>query len=143
MSRNNSRIVLLVLGIAASTVYGIAAQEKDKLGPAAATAKARRAAAIKVYEGSWQHHLQDPEGQSRGDFDYWHDWSVRWMQAERDLSHTNAEHIAALEGHLKRMQGLKGWIAKSSTIPPHETSAAEFFTLEAEDWLVAARAQGK
>src|SRR5262249_24736091 len=34
-----------------------AADEKVKPGPAAATAKARRDAARKVYEGAWEHHI--------------------------------------------------------------------------------------
>jgi len=146
MSRNNPRIVVLVLGIAAATVYGIAAQEKYIPGPVAANAKARRDAAMKVYEASWQHHRQDPDGQSRGDLDYWHDWSVRWMQAERDLRRTRVDHIAALEGHMKRMQSWKKRFeagAKDGSIPAHEAVAAEFFALEAEDLLAAARAEGK
>src|SRR5258708_1550207 len=78
-------------------------EERDQPGPQAVNIKARRDAAKKVYEGALQHHIQEPE-HVPGDVGYFHDWSVRWLQAERDLGQTKAEKITALEGHFKRMQ---------------------------------------
>src|SRR5262249_13149055 len=104
-------------------------------------------AARKVYEGTWQHHLQAPDDVPFN-LDFYHAWSVRWMQAERDLSRTKAEDIAALEGHLKRMQGWKESVDEQvkgdrPVAPRYWVPWAEFFQLEAEDWLAAAKAEGK
>jgi hypothetical protein len=144
--RNCVRIALVVSGIVAAGLCGSAADENVKPAAAAATAKARRDAAKKVYEGSWQHHLQTPEDFFANHLDFWHDWSVRWMQAERDLGRTNAEDIAAVEAHLKRMEGWKEMYdkkVKERTVPAYWASQAEFFQLEAQDWLAAAKAAGK
>jgi hypothetical protein len=68
------------------------------------------------------------------------------MQAERDVSQTKADQIAALEGHLKRMQFWKELLdarVKDGEASKYAASAGEFFRLEAEDWLTAARAEGK
>src|SRR5262249_29481722 len=62
MPRHNCvRIALVVSGIIAAALYGTAAEENIKPGRGAASAKARRDAARKVYEGTWQHHLQAPD----------------------------------------------------------------------------------
>jgi hypothetical protein len=126
-------------------VYSSAAEEKDQPGDQAPNAKARRDAARKVYEGAWQHHVNSP-ADSPGNVEYYHDWSVRWLQAERDLSRTKADQVTALEGHLKRMKSWKDRLdfsVKEGEAATYEASAAEFFHLEAEDWLAAARAGGK
>src|SRR5262249_6109680 len=139
--RNYVRIALLVSGIIAAALYGTAAEENIQPGPGAATAKARRDAAKKFYESTWKHHLQAPEDVPFN-LDFYHDWSVRWMQAERDLSRTKADDTAALEEHLKRMRGWKELIdgqVKEEAVPRYWVSAAEFFQLEAEDWLAAAK----
>jgi cytochrome c5 len=144
-SRNYIRIALLILGIAAFALYGIAAEKKDKAVHEMATAKARRDAARAVYEGTWQRCRVDPNSVSfeGGSF---RDWSVRWMQAERDLSQKKADEITALEEHVKRMQFWKETLddyVKGQLAPPYAASAAEFFRLEAEEWLTAAKAEGK
>lgn len=140
--RYHLRMALLVcLGLVAAGLYSSAAEQKDVSAGPTASAKARRDAAKEVYEGAWQRHLQEPE-RVPGDVVYFHDWSVRWLQAERDLGPTKAEQIAALEGHLKRMQFWKEFLHgefKDGQIPKYSLSAAEFFRLEAEDWLAAAR----
>ena len=145
--RNHVRIMLVGSGIIAAALYGTAADENIKPGRDSATAKARRDAAKKVYEAVWQHHLQDSETVPFN-LDFFHDWSVRWLQAERDLSRTRAEDIAALEGHLKRMHGWKEWIdeqtkGERSLSPKYWVSWAEFYQLEAEDWVTAAKAAAK
>ncbi|HEY2251009.1 MAG TPA: hypothetical protein VGH74_08105 [Planctomycetaceae bacterium] len=126
---------LVVVGLRS---YG---QEKDKASPKSATAQARRDAAQKVYEESWQHYFQSPEdGIARWD-DY-NAWSLRWLQAERDLGRTKAEDIAAIEGHLKRVRARKEMVdkaVKDHLLPPYASGEADFFVLEAEDMLTAAR----
>jgi hypothetical protein len=139
--------IALLVGatLIAAAWHGSAADEKVDPAPRAANSKARRDAAKKVYEGSWQHYVKDAES-GRGEIEYYHDWSVRWLQAERDLSQTKREQIIALEGHLKRMQIWKERVddsVKEGTAPRYLASAAEFFCLEAEDWLAAAKAELK
>jgi len=144
--RKYLRIALLIcLGLIAAGLYSFAADEKEKPGTPAPNAKARRDAARKVYEMAKQAHLQGLEG-VRADSGYFHDWSVRWLQAERDLSQKKPDDVTALEEHLKRMEFWKDLIdsaVKDGQATKLDASAAEFFRLEAEDWLAAARAEGK
>jgi len=137
--------VVLGLALAAVRWHAFSAEEKGAPEPRAANARARRDAAKKVYEGSWQHHLQAPEDMPLN-LTYFHGWSVRWLQAERDLGQTKAEQITALEGHLKRMQFFKDLLdqaRREGNASAYEPQAAEFFVLEAEDWLAAAKAEQK
>ena len=142
LRQNHVRMALFVcLGLIAVAVYGFAAEEKEKPGKAAPNAKGRRDAAKKVYDGAMQRYMQDPESVP-GDVGYFHEWSVRWMQAEHDLGRTKTEEVAALEGHLKRMETWKAILderVKQAVAPVYSASAAEFFRLEAEDWLFEAR----
>jgi hypothetical protein len=140
--------IILGLAIIAAHWQGFAAddeKEKDAAGPRAGSAKARLEAARTVYEASWTRHVQ-AANEFPFNLDYFHDWSARWLQAERDLSRTRAEQIAALEGHLKRMQFFKDLLDRNlrdGTVGRYEPRAAEFFVLEAEDWLAAAKAELK
>ena len=142
LHQKSLRMALLVcLGLVAAGLYGSAAEQKDRPAVAAASALARRDAAKEVYEGAWQRHFQEPESVA-GDVGYFRDWSVRWLQAERDLGQSKAEQVTACDGHLKRMQSWKDLLEaqfKERQVPKYSVSAAEFFRLEAEDWLTAAR----
>jgi hypothetical protein len=140
---NKVRIALVVLGFAVAGWYCTAAEEKDAPIEGAANARARLDAATKVYEGSWKFHVQSP--QSATGLDYWHDWSVRWMQAEQDLGGTKADRIAAVKRHLDRMRIWRERVEKAvkeGNEPIFAATAAEFFVLEAEDWLAAAKTEG-
>ena len=66
--------IALLVGImlVAAGWHGFAADEKGDPAPRAANAKARRDAAKKVYEGSWQHYVQDAQS-GRGEIEYYHD----------------------------------------------------------------------
>lgn len=68
-------------------------------------------------------------------------WSVRWLQAERDLSPKREDQIAALEAHLKRMTELKKGIESLSRdlMPPIRVDEAEWYRLEAQLWLTKAK----
>lgn len=127
------------LGLVAAGWYSFAADEKDHLDLTAPNARARRDAAKGVYEGRWQRHLQEP-GVVPLDVGYFHDWSVRWMQAECDLNPTKASQVAAHEEHLKRMEfwkSLRDKALKEGQAAAYELKEAEFYHLEAEDWLTA------
>src|SRR5262249_41927819 len=112
--------------------------EKKLTSPETANAEARRDAAKKVYEETWDLHMQSVEW-APGNVEYYHDWSVRWLQAERDLSRTKAEEIEALGRHLKRMQTCRERLDRIMKLRSHP-SAADFFCFEAANWLAVAKA---
>jgi hypothetical protein len=68
-------------------------------------------------------------------------WSVRWLQAQRDLSAKHEDQIAALEAHLKRMTELKEQIKMLSRdlMPNIRVDEAEWYRLEAQLWLAKAK----
>ena len=139
--------IALVVGFALAVGgwHGFAADEKGDPAPRAGNAKARRDAAKHVYESSWKRQSQS-SGEFAPGIEYFHDWSVRWLQAARDLSAAQADQIEAIEGHLKRMQAWRDLIAvnvRDGTAPRYEASTGEFFVLEAEDWLAAAKVELK
>ncbi len=70
-------------------------------------------------------------------------WSVRWLHAERDLNPKGADHVAALEGHLKRMTQLEKKVKNlvPSLLPEPAEFEAEWYRLEAELWLAQAKAK--
>ncbi len=74
-------------------------------------------------------------------------WSVRWLQAQRDLSTTPEQRTAAFAEHQQRMKQLRetirllvgngtGGILRASEVP-----AAEWYLTEAELWLLKERAK--
>ncbi len=140
LRQNSFRIAILIcFGLVVAGLRS-SAQEAQKPGSPSATAAARRDAAKRVYAGGWENHVH---GGTPYDEGFFHDWSVRWMQAERDLSKTKAEEITALEEHLKRMNHHKELLdqaVKDEAAAPYVAIQAEFFRLEAEDWLAVARA---
>jgi len=72
-------------------------------------------------------------------------WSVRWLHAQRDLSETKDERIAAFVDHHKRMQELTANVkllvggGNSGLLQDHEIPAAEWYLAEAELWLLKER----
>jgi outer membrane biosynthesis protein TonB len=70
-------------------------------------------------------------------------WSVRWLQAQRDLSPKQEDQIAALAAHLKRMTELKE-VVKNLTrdlFPRIKEDEAEWYRLEAQIWLAKEKAK--
>jgi hypothetical protein len=71
-----------------------------------------------------------------------YNWSVRWLNAQRDLSSKKDDQIAALDGHLQRMKDLEKRVAAlSGQVSELEASAAEFYRVEAELWLAREKAK--
>ena len=70
-------------------------------------------------------------------------WSVRWLEAQRDLSPKHEDQVAALEAHLKRMTALKEKVTSLSRdlLPPIKLDEAEWYRLEAQLWLTKAKAK--
>ncbi len=145
MLRSYFRVALVVLGCIAAGWCCTAAEQKNAPIADAANAKARLNAAKKTYEGLLQQFRANTSsvGVEGGSF---RDWSVRWMQARNELGQKKDDEIAALEEHLERMQLLKALCdaqVKQGIVPTTATSAAEYFQLEAEDWLGAAKAEAE
>jgi hypothetical protein len=109
---------------------------------AAANARARLAAARKVYEGMLARAKVDPN--TPPDFEKVYLWSRRWMEAQRDVEGKKEGKLAALQGHLDRMKKLEAFVKgmyEGKLATPVEVAAQEFYRLEAERWL--AQAGGK
>ena len=76
-------------------------------------------------------------------------WSVRWLHAQRDLSESKDERIAAFVDHHKRMKEMKAMVAtlvgdgKGGLMTPAESAiagpAAEWYLAQAELWLLQER----
>jgi hypothetical protein len=72
-------------------------------------------------------------------------WSRRWMEAELDASDREADKIAAIEGHVKR---LKKWEDEFAPVAQGEPAASRlmldtlrYHRLEGEYWLAKAKAE--
>jgi hypothetical protein len=71
------------------------------------------------------------------------DWSLRWLDAERDLAREPAELAAALEEHLKRVTELKTKVKSLSgnLLPKWALLDAEWHRSNAELWLAQAKSE--
>lgn len=142
MSRQRSVGVTIFVGLllVVAGLRGSTAEEQKDADPHSKSTRERLRLAKDVYEGSLEHHRKDA-GAGPNDIEHYYRWSVRWMQAERDLGQTRNARLAAFEEHLKRMQFWKERRAlerEEGYVTAAEASAAEFFLVEAQDWLVAA-----
>ncbi len=94
------------------------ASDQENAAGLAALAKARVNHARKVYEGVMQAMPQTR--QSRGEVvpsgrpEDAYLWSVRWLNAQRDMSSDKEGQVTALEGHLARMKELQQLLARMS-----------------------------
>ena len=72
-----------------------------------------------------------------------HTWSVRLLNAQRDMSDQKEKQVAALEEHFKRMQTLQKKLAPLAPglLPQGETLAAAWYVAEAEVWLAREKAK--
>ena len=72
-------------------------------------------------------------------------WSVRWLNAERDLSDTPADRVAAAAAHLERMKTVEAMakqFVKGGVAEVRQEVAAEFYRVQAQLWLSRAK-EGK
>jgi hypothetical protein len=129
----------LLLGLA----VGPAALAGDDAPEAVANAKARAAAARKVYESLMARRRGDPG--FHFDPDQGYQWSRRWMEAEGEASGTKDGRVAAVEAHLERMKkwekGVEADRRVGGVFSPGDLAAAEFYRLEAEAWLAKEKAR--
>ena len=128
----------LLLGQRAVSAPPAKAETKDPL----TLAKARAAAAQKVYEAGWL--LRESEPARAPGFDFFYVWSRRWAKAEREACKDIAGQVAALERHWERMKKLEQMtkkLAQRGFAARYEVPIAEFYRLEAEGWLAKAKAK--
>jgi hypothetical protein len=128
-------LAALALCLAALAPPASAADEK-----AAENAKARRAAAQKVYKGIFDRSQVDVS--SPLDVERMHQWSRRWLEADRELAGTKEGRVAAIQAHLDRMKKLEDVVRhwhRKGFVSSADVPAVEFYRLEAERWLAQAR----
>jgi hypothetical protein len=118
---------------------------KPGAGPAAAAsranAQARLKAARRAYEGMLAAYKV--EATMALDTEYLFRWSHRWAEAQLQLAASRKERLAAVEAHLDRMKRLDQMIQGQLRVGVgrrFEGSKAEFYRLDAEDWLARVRA---
>jgi hypothetical protein len=131
-------------------------QEKQAAGQArgkraqdgtAALLQARPGLAKKGYEASFEELQQTTKFGDVlvviGKPDQVYRWSIRWLQAEHDLSPKGPGHLAALEAHLKRMIELSKRVEmlNRELLPNTQKLEAEWYVLEARLWLERAKAE--
>jgi hypothetical protein len=118
-----------------------AEQEKGVFVRLPVNARDRRDLAKEIYEMRSHVYLMSPIPPELN-VESLHDWSVRWMQAERDMSQKKVDHITALEDHLKRMQFWKDRLSQQVRAGDPNAfvseKAASFFCLEAKELLAEA-----
>jgi hypothetical protein len=108
---------------------------------AAENARARLQAARKVYKGLGERKLVDARD---SDFEKVYLWSRRWMDAEKELAVKKADKISAVQGHLDRMKKLEGVVKallEGGLATSYDPPVAEFYRLEAEQWLAREKAE--
>ncbi len=127
-----------------AVVLGVLAAGPGRADPDAETtallnrlAVERRDAAARTYNVLWTDYRE-----RRASEDALYRWSLRWLEAERQLSAQPADQTAAFRAHYERMRDLERLIrrlqtSRQSTVD--ETSSAEFYRAEAEIWWVQAR----
>jgi hypothetical protein len=107
-----------------------------------ANARARREAARKVYEGTLARMKVDT---AAVDWDRPCQWSLRWLEADRDVDDSHNGQVAAAKAHLERMKKLDALVRKLLTdkvVSATDVTAVEYFRLEAERLLAVAEAGG-
>jgi hypothetical protein len=80
------------------------------------------------------------KGNSHARPDLVYTWSVRWVQAESDLSEKKENRIAAYAAHQKRIKELRENCKKMGTLVTEvDHFAAEWYVAEADLWLLKER----
>lgn len=128
---------------ALSLVVAAAARGDEKTD----NAKGRLDAARRVYETlSSPTSPQTPTGKQAGqnapDYDQAYTWSLRWMQAQQDVSDKTEDKVAAAQAHLDRMRKMEDFVRQQQrrgAAADADVAALEYYRLAAEGALAAAR----
>ncbi len=136
MKRIAATVALLLLGGLSEGSY----PPEPEPGPdsvLARLARQRRDAARRTYEATWANYRE-----RRTSEDSLYRWSVRWLEAERQLSDKPADQVAAFQEHWERMRALErliGNLQRAGQAVIDEVSGSEFYRVEAEVWLLQAK----
>ncbi len=126
------RSVMVVLVVSSFLGIAAGAARADTPQTAAQLAKARVAAAAKVYAAT----SAAMQG-GRGSVDRAYVWSVRWLDAERDQGLRGKALAHALHDHTERMKALAAAVAKrvnTGMAPASDALATDYYVVEAQLW---------
>lgn len=132
--------VFVASGFLAAFLMGHSAAQPPKVDPP--NAAARLAAAERVCQMLHDEASGAPAGHQGVEHAYL--WSMRRMEAQRDVDATNGDRFAALESHLQRMRDFESATAKlnkEGVASKFELSSTQFYVAEAEEFLARARAK--
>jgi hypothetical protein len=126
----------ILFGVGATSLLGANdARESSKLSR---LRKAKVEAARETYQVIWKNYK---DGLAPAvEFPY--RWSRRWLEAERELTNGKAEQVGVCKAHLERMremERIERELRRSRLNPVNELTAAEYYRVEAEIWLVQAQ----
>lgn len=121
----------------AGVLMGQNASQPAKTEPTSAVA--RLTAAKRVCE-----MFHDPKaGASTSHTDHYL-WSLRWMEAQRDVDAARGDRFSAVEAHLQRMRQFheeRAELFKSNVVSKFELASTEFYVAEAEEFVARERAK--
>ena len=121
---------VLGLILTAGALSTSAPPKEEKAAPPWELARAKVEAAKRACLAIAQEYLE-----GKATIEQVHQWSRRWMDAERDVNNKKAEQMEALKSHISRMQQLEKAAEnrmKTRTGLASDVSAAEYHRLEAE-----------
>ena len=142
-------ILAIALAIAGDT-NRLAGQESAKDDAASKLVRIQATAAQKAYQA----HFGDMAVRKIGDLlvmvkgnttarpDLVYTWSVRWLNAQLELSETKGQKIVAYQEHQKRMKQLHDQVklmvggGNSGLLPDSAVPESEWYLAEAELWLL-------
>lgn len=131
-------IGILGLGFFAAALLGQDAPAKTD----APNAAARLAAAERVCQMLHDEANGRPQGHQGVEHTYL--WSIRRMEAQRDVDAARGDRFSALETHLQRMRDFRAGIAelqKSNGVSQLEVASTDFYVAEAAELLARERAK--
>lgn len=145
-----SFVFLIVIAYWLGRPKELSAADPDKKAPATANAaaiyKAQAAVAEKAYRGEYEGlsrtrrfgNVLVPINQNPETV---YLWSVRWLEAERQLAANREARAAACKAHLQRMTALKKAVEALATdlMPRMRIDEAEWYRLQAELSLAEAQ----
>lgn len=140
MQRRFLFIVIFGLGFVSAVLLGQSASQPARAGPPSAAA--RLAAAERVCQMLHDEAKGKPYGHQGVEHTYV--WSMRRMQAQRDVDAARGDHLSALEAHLQRMREFETATAdlyKANVVSRIDLASTQYYVAEAEELL--ARAQAK
>ena len=140
------RTRFLAIGVVASGLFyagvlmGQSASHPAKTAPPSAVA--RLAAAERVCLMLHDETTGAPKGHQGVEHTYL--WSLRRMEAQRDVDAARGNRFSALEGHLQRMRDFEAQTAKdykANVVTKFDLASTQFYAAEAEELLARERAK--